>query len=137
MDKNIRAHEQYVKTEIGKFETQIIEVKTKEEKESLNKKIDDLHKYHTETVRNFQHERSIHLMVTFFFAGLLLLSVVILFLLTLSPITSGQAPLGILITVVSLMLFITELFYIRYYYALENGIQKLYVLSKKLYELII
>ena len=137
MDKTIRAHEQYVKAEIGKFEAQIKDTKTLEEKELLNKKIDDLHKYHTETVRNFQHERSIHLMVTFFFAGLLLLSVVILFLLTLSPITSNQAPLGVMIAVVSLILFITELFYIRYYYALENGIQKLYVLSKKLYEIII
>lgn len=137
MDKNIKIHNQYVNGEITKFEGEIKDIKNRDEKEYLNKKINDLHKYHIETVRNFQHERSIHLMVTFFFAGLLLLSVVILFLLTLSPIASDQAQLGILIAIVSLILFITELFYIKYYYALENGIQKLYVLSKKLYEMTI
>ena len=137
MDKNIKIHNQFVNGEIKRFEDKIKDIKNKDEKELLNKKIDNLYKYHLDTVRNFQHERSIHLMVTFFFAGLLLLSVAILFLLTLSPITSDQAPLGILIAVVSSILFVTELFYIRYYYALENGIQKLYILSKKLYEMII
>lgn len=126
MDKKIKQHEQYMNSEIAKIEGGA----------AREKAVKRLYEYHIATVRDFQHERLIHLIVTFFFAGLLLSSIVALFLLTLLPDMGDQSSLSVLIMAVSAILFVTEIFYIKYYYALENGIQKLYAFSKKLYEMI-
>ena len=81
--------------------------------------------YHQSRVRDFQHERLIHLLVTFFFAGLLLTSLVF-FIIT--PILELYLPLGAL----TIILAILEIFYIKHYYQLENGVQSLYALTEKL-----
>jgi hypothetical protein len=39
--------------------------------------------------------------------------------------------LGVIVAILA----VTDLFYIRHYYRLENGTEKLYALTKKLYEL--
>lgn len=133
MHKKILEHQQLIKTEITKFEHELKNTKTDKEIESLHRNLDELIKYHAETVHDFQHERLIHLIVTFFFSGLLLLSISIIFVLTLAPITYNL--FNILILLIGLILFITEIFYVKHYYDLENGTQKLYELTKKLYEL--
>lgn len=66
-------------------------------------------------IQFFQHERLIHLIVTVTFALLTILSVLAyLFLL--------QLGLGILV----ILLLVLLVPYIRHYYILENGVQKLY-----------
>lgn len=70
----------------------------------------------------FQHERLIHLIVTLSFSVLTILSVGIL-------IISISIPTVLL----SLLLAIMLIAYIKHYYVLENGVQKLY----KLYDALI
>jgi hypothetical protein len=92
-----------------------------------------LYRYHIERVRDFQHERLIHLLVTLFFSGLLIVSVV--GILWISSITIDSAiALLVLFTAIAVILFVTVLFYIRHYYRLENGVQKLYTLTERLQE---
>ena len=66
-------------------------------------------------IQFFQHERLIHLIVTVTFALLTVLSV-------LGFVATTQIGL-LLLTVMLLILLIP---YIRHYYILENGVQKLY-----------
>lgn len=80
--------------------------------------------YHNRRVRDFQHERLIHLLVTFFFGLLLLISIAAL---CVAP-ADALLPLGVL----SALLLMLELAYIRHYYQLENGVQSLYKLSEQL-----
>ena len=79
--------------------------------------------YHNTRVRDFQHERLIHLLVTFFFSALLLVAVFVRVLLV-EPLW----PLSALV----MILFVLELFYIRHYYQLENSVQSLYEITEKL-----
>jgi len=98
--------------------------------EKIEKGLDDkgrkqLLRYHVRRVRDFQHERLIHLLVTFFFGFLLVCSVAALLF---APITETRWPLAAL----TLILFVLELAYIRHYYQLENGVQSLYGLTETL-----
>ena len=63
----------------------------------------------------FQHERLIHLIVTVTFAILTLMSIILGVLMESAP--------GFLLTITFLILLVP---YIRHYYILENGVQKLY-----------
>ena len=101
MDKQITEHYQITikRLETAKSQTDLAE----------------LARYHRTRVQEFQHERLIHLLVTFFFAGLFLASLAA-FLAT--------AAMGL-----ALILFVLELAYIRHYYQLENGVQRLYELT--------
>ena len=69
----------------------------------------------------WQHERLIHLMVTFLFA---LLTMAVLLVL----VFYASIPLLILF----LMLMVLLVPYIRHYYILENGVQTLYVLYEEI-----
>lgn len=71
----------------------------------------------------FQHERSIHLIVTVTFAILTVLSL-------LGCVLEPQ-PAMFALTVLLLILLIP---YIRHYYILENGVQKLYTYYDRLTE---
>ena len=71
----------------------------------------------------FQHERLIHLIVTITFAILTLLSLVGCFL--------AENKWMLVLTMLFIMLLIP---YIRHYYLLENGVQKLYSYYDKLTE---
>lgn len=66
-------------------------------------------------IQFFQHERLIHLIVTVTFAILTMLSVLASLFL---------AQIGLLILTVLLVVLLVP--YIRHYYILENGVQKLY-----------
>lgn len=135
MDKKLQNHEQLIKTEIDKFEHNLKKAETEGEKEVLKEGIAKLYKYHQMNVRNFQHERLIHLIVTLFFGGLLIASIIAVFLLSLLPIGNDYSLLNTLNFVICGLLFVIEIFYVRHCYQLENGTQKQYLLSKKLYEL--
>ena len=76
----------------------------------------ELAHYHRTRVQEFQHEWLIHLLVTFFFAGLFLASL-------------AGLVLNCLLGLLTLILFVLELAYIRHYYQLENGVQRLYELT--------
>lgn len=130
MDKKLLAHDKFVKTEIEKFESGLKAVRTDQDGKLIHEQINKLYKYHCQVVRDFQHERLIHLIVTLFFACLLLISVICLF-----SIAYSYTILNILILIIAVILLVTELFYIRHYYQLENGTQKLYDMSEKLYKL--
>jgi len=95
----------------------------------------ELIQYHDEMVRNFQHERLIHLMVTLFFAGLMIFfaAVTIVMYLALPP---GMGIYGVFLVgsavLIDVILLVTTLMYIRHYYRLENGIEYLYTFTAKL-----
>ena len=111
MYKELCNHKEFVKKELGK------NLSAQEKRR--------LYEYHIDRVHDFQHERLIHLLVTFFFAFLLIGSVVAL---TVQPLAELRWPLGLL----SGILLILELAYIRHYYQLENGVQSLYSLTEDL-----
>lgn len=92
----------------------------------------ELAKYHAEMLKNFQHERLVHLIITLFFAALTILSLALAAFLTVQ--IQDFRPL-IPIYLLSFLLLILEIFYIRHYYFLENHIQALYDYTKKLYRL--
>lgn len=87
-----------------------------------------LAKLHYRRLQNFQHERSIHLSVTLFFAGLTLFSGIISFWLSLN--LSGV--IVYLSCALFIIILILELAYVRHYYQLENLIQKLYQWDEQL-----
>ena len=74
-------------------------------------------------IRFFQHERLIHLIVTVTFA-----------LLTILSIFAFLALIQIGLLLLSGLLIILLIPYIRHYYILENGVQKLYTYYDKLVE---
>lgn len=75
---------------------------------------------HLTQIGFFQHERLIHLIVTVLFAILEIMS--ILGIVILSALDKGNIALSIM-TVLLLVLLIP---YIRHYYILENEVQKMY-----------
>ena len=83
---------------------------------------------HLTQVAFFQHERLIHLIVTVLFAVLEIMS--ILGTVVLAAMESGNIAMSLL-TILLLILLIP---YIRHYYILENEVQKMYVQYDKLLE---
>ena len=135
MDKKLSDYEKLIIAKIDKFEHDLKIAKGEKEISQINVDIQNLIKYHQSAIRNFQHERFIHLMVTFFFGCLLLTAITAVFLLPMMPVDNNYLLLNNLNIVICGLLFVIEIFYVRHYYRLENGTQKLYPLSKKLYEL--
>lgn len=88
---------------------------------------DKLYTYHIDRVRDFQHERLIHLIVTCLFTLLLLAAITALLV---QPLSELQLTLGLLTAI----FFVMELAYVRHYYQLENGVQSLYALTERLRE---
>ncbi|MCL1877076.1 hypothetical protein FWF74_03525 [Candidatus Saccharibacteria bacterium] len=128
MDKDILTHKGFIEDKIAKLHG-----KDGKDKEKAR----DLARYHTEMTRNFQHERQIHLFVMLFFALLMIGSWAFCgwsFTVATGGISIDSLSLpAIILTVIITTL---EIFYIRYYYRLENRTQKLYVLDKKIFEII-
>lgn len=135
MDKDLKKYKQFIENEIDNINREVASAKGKSDKDSINKRITELSNYHNNTIRNFQHERFIHLIVTFFFAGLLLLSLAVSMSFVMFPMSDNVQTILNLSLCVSLILLIVEACYIRHYYLLENNTQLLYKSSKKLFEL--
>lgn len=88
-----------------------------------------LWEYHLAVLRDLQHERLIHLLLTLFFVGLTLLAGAG----TVMAASYDNAWLILSAATVTLILLVTELAYIRRYYRLKNGIQHLYTYTTALH----
>jgi hypothetical protein len=87
--------------------------------------------YHAEMLKNFQHERFIHLIITLFFVfiSLILIGVSFVLYISLPPDTFFYL---LPIYAATLILTILSGFYVKHYYVLENGVQNLYKYFTKL-----
>lgn len=91
-----------------------------------------LYAYHIDRLRDFQHERLVHLFVTLFFGALVVTGVIALFMVGVAGMS------GMIMALLSFMvalLLVVELCYIWYYYLLENGVQRLSRLTHDLFEM--
>ncbi len=113
MEKRIKAYEQFIERSI---------------KQGINH---DLIDYHREVLRNFQHERGIHLAIMLFFIFLTFIITGLCFWLI--AITANWMELFPILTA-AILFWIMSIAYVRHYYFLENHIQKLYDVSEKLYK---
>ena len=126
MDKSLKEYDKYIKNEIDNLQ------KSDVSKDILKQKARDLLSCHDHTVRNFQHERLIHLIVTIFFAAMLIFGTSALFI----DKSLDFFYMNNLLAAIVAILFVVEIFYIRHYYLLENGTEKLYEQSKRLFDII-
>lgn len=131
MDKDLRNYNKQITDQIDALQADLYGAHA-DGRQHIIIHIRELFNIHVERVRDFQHERSIHLTVTLFFGGLLLLSIAGgLFALTLAADPSGPM-LNLLAWTLCPLLFVTQIFYVRHYYLLENGTQRLYGLTARL-----
>lgn len=89
-----------------------------------------LSKYHRAQIGFFQHERLIHLLITLFFGLIFFISITAQIILI--NIGNGLIFLDINLSIINITLLIMLSFYIWHYFFLENGVQKLYQLDKKI-----
>ena len=95
-----------------------------------------LAEYHRVILAQFQHERLIHLIITLFFAlFLLLMFIFTIILFAVSPNNVAGNLLMWSAGTVTFLLLVVTLFYVRHYYMLENGVQKLEEITKRLYKI--
>lgn len=127
MDKELRKY-------IEQVEAQVKELK--KDSDVAGSKVRSSYDLHINRVKDFQHERFIHLVVTLFFGVLLLLSAAG----GLYALTLASDPIGPMMNILSwslcILLFVTEIFYVRHYYILENGVQRLYKSTQELQRII-
>jgi len=143
MHAEIKNHAKYVLKQYNALLKQRLANKSKKPTVEAEKRLADLTAYHNQRVIDFQWERSIHLRVTLFFVVLTLIIVIgsAVLLGLMHPTWSWQegitAPLlfVLCLTLLDLILVVLTMAYIRHYYRLENGVQNLYELTAKLYEL--
>lgn len=116
MDKKLKAYINYIKKESDKPTPELIE-------------------YHKTMTAQFQHERFIHLIVTMFFALFMVLFFIFFGLVELFvPMTGWGCVVAIGAGTIDAILLVITLFYVRHYYKLENGVQVLEEITKKLYK---
>ncbi|MFV0484659.1 MAG: hypothetical protein ACK5MU_00265 [Candidatus Saccharimonadales bacterium] len=103
-----------------------------------NRPTPELAKYHALMLKNFQHERLVHLIVTMFFALFLIIffifTVILFLVIPQNSIWSAIITYGS--AFITLIFFVTTLFYVHHYYKLENGVQKLENLTPKLHKIV-
>ena len=114
MDKKLKAYIEYIDKESAKPSAELID-------------------YHKIMLEQFQHERSIHLEVTLAFALFMILFFMFFIFLQLNMEPGGEM-LGYCVGAILLMLVVTLLLYVRHYYKLENGVQVLEDITRKLYK---
>jgi heme A synthase len=99
-------------------------------KEAAKHPTPELRVYHNEMVRNFQHERAIHLAIMLFFIAITLIVMVG----AAFSITFATIPFAVTVSILAALLFILSAAYVKHYYFLENHVQKLYDITSKLYK---
>ncbi len=87
------------------------------------KDLEKLYEYSRTQIAWVCHERLVHLIVTLFFGFLLLISASVTMFL-------GELLFGILFAILLVVVF----FYVVHYYRLENGVQRLYLISNQIYD---
>jgi len=112
-----------------------LKVYIKEATELSEHPTEETRKYHEMMLQQFQHERLVHLIVTMFFA---LFTILFFAMYIILAINAPRDIWGQLMTngcgVISAVLVIVLVFYIRHYYLLENGVQKLEEITKRFYK---
>lgn len=114
MDKKLKNYIAYIDKESGKPTPELIE-------------------YHKMMLQQFQHERAIHLEVTLAFALFMIIFFIFFIVLQLNLAPGGEL-LSYCVGAILIMLVATVLFYVRHYYRLENGVQALEEITRKLYK---
>lgn len=95
----------------------------------------ELKKHHAQMLKIFQHERLIHLIITMFFALFLIIFFIFTITLFLTlPTSPWSSVLAYSAATITLIFLVVTLFYIRHYYQLENGVQKLEEFTAKLFD---
>ena len=117
MYKQLRAHGAYMEQQIKQLDSL-----------SANE-VKKLRAYHLSRVRDFQHERLIHLLVTLFFGWLTLMATAGLFFIA-TNLTSIVIAVALVALIVILLVVVVA--YVIHYYHLENGVQQLYKYTEKL-----
>ena len=128
MDKEILEHQAFAKQELRKIAKKYPDPYNEERATAYG----NLWRYNQMEIRNFQHERHIHLLVTITFGFIMLGSWVTLFLWLAFGRDTFCAVTWPLAGVV-LILSVLEGAYLRFYYHLENWTQRLYALDKEIY----
>jgi hypothetical protein len=136
MEKQIRAHLALVENKLAWLRAQVKKTKTGQLSAAAEAELKNFLKYHRLAMRNFQHERLVHLLVMLFFgiivmvaAGMTILLYPAIYYFRLGPAT--VVGVWLLLALVA----VTEGFYIKHYYFLENKIQQLYRLERQFFEL--
>ncbi|MDE5933627.1 MAG: hypothetical protein K2H40_14255 [Lachnospiraceae bacterium] len=114
MEERLKSYIRKMEAQSAQWEKQGEDAMTEQEKKQ---QLEDL----LIQIGFFQHERLVHLIVTVIFALLTMLAI-------LGTLIAPQPALFVLI----LFLLILLIPYIRHYYILENGVQKLYQYYDKL-----
>ena len=109
MDKQIREHNSLIKQNI--------------ESSVIFSEIDQISQYHNTMLLNFQSERLMHLIVTLFFS---MLTTILIGVYIFTHMNVLLIPCAL-----SMVLLIP---YIFHYYKLENGVQQMYQLNKRILE---
>lgn len=116
MDKKLRDYIKYIEKAAEKPTPELIE-------------------YHKTITAQFQHERLIHLIVTLFFALFMIIFFIFFGVMEVSLATNEWGNIVCwCIGAIAGLLLITTLLYVRHYYRLENGVQKLEDITRKLYK---
>ncbi|MBQ1372831.1 hypothetical protein IIY67_01255 [Candidatus Saccharibacteria bacterium] len=104
--------------------------------EAAKKPTAELIKFHQAELQQFQHERLIHLLVTLSFALFMLICFGAFLALCLMDWGDDMAGRNVIVYGMggmTFLLLIVTLFYVRHYYLLENGVQRLEEYTAKLY----
>jgi small-conductance mechanosensitive channel len=136
MEQQIRAHRQLMEQKLSWLQAQM-----KKNKGGLSAAAQvewqSFWHYHRLTLRHYQHERLAHLLVMLFFGllvmvvgGMTLLLYPAIYYFRLGP----QAVVGVWLLFA--LVVVTEGFYVKHYYFLENQIQLFYRLERQMFELV-
>lgn len=94
----------------------------------------ELIEYHKMMLQQFQHERFIHLIVTMFFALFMVIFFVFFGVIEIWLPKGGWGDMiAAGIGIIDCIFLVVTLFYVRHYYRLENGVQELEEITRKLY----
>jgi cell division protein FtsW (lipid II flippase) len=115
MRKYLKSHEDFIKNLLSKIKTHPISTK----------ELLALRTLHHKRLRFMQHERLIHLIVTFFIALFLLLA------LGFSMVVKTWTGLSL-----SIIMLVLVSAYLIHYFHLENGVQRWYKISDEIDEII-
>ena len=116
MDKKLRDYIKYIEKESAHPSAELID-------------------YHKTMTQQFQHERMIHLIVTFFFAlFMIIFFILFMALLLMLPNDMYSGIMKGCTGAITLIFVVVVIFYVRHYYQLENGTQKLEDITRKLYK---
>ena len=136
MEEQIKAHLQLMEDKLSWLKSQVKKNKNGGLSVNAQAQLQHFWRYHRVTIRHYQHERLAHLLVLLFF-GLLVLVVGGMIILLYPAIYYFRLGPSTVVSVWLLfaLVVVTEGFYVKHYYFLENKIQHFYLLERQMFEL--